>query len=90
MQTSLESFQAFEEGEHDKTHTQRGLLPIFSREAVSLWKGCGITCLSRDVVSSGLVSPSLSQNGWQVSKKVEGEGSSARCRPRDHIPFSIG
>ena len=64
VQTRLKRFQVFEEGEHRKTHTQRGLLPLFSRYAKSLWKEGRIKRVAHDAVSSGLMNPSLSQNGW--------------------------
>jgi hypothetical protein len=70
MEPRFEGFQAFEEGEHDKPHTQRGLLPVFRRYAESLWKGDGIKQVAHDAFSSCLVSLSLPQNGWRVSRKV--------------------
>ena len=85
MQTRLERFQAFEQGEHLKTHTQWGLWPLCSWYAASLWKGDRIKHGAHDAISSCLVSPSLSQNIWEVSRKVAGEGSAPCCRPRDHI-----
>jgi hypothetical protein len=39
VQPCFERVQTFEEGQHRTTHTQRGLLPIFSRDAESLWQG---------------------------------------------------
>lgn len=45
-----------------------------------------ISILLKGVWSTGLVSPPLSQNIWEVSKKEVGEGSATHCRPRDYIP----
>ena len=45
---------------HHKTHTHRGLVPIFSWYLQALWKRCGIKHIAHDAVSSCLVSPSLS------------------------------
>ena len=85
VQSRFESGQAFEEGEHHQTHTHRGLVPLFSWYAQALWKGCGIKHLAHDAVSSCLVSPSLSHNIWEVSRKVAGEGSATYAQPCDHI-----
>ncbi len=85
MPSRFERFQAFEEGAHHQTYTHRGLVPIFGWYTQSLWKGWRIKPIAHDAVSSCLVSPSLSQNIWEVSRKVAGEGSATRCRPRDHI-----
>src|SRR5262245_26012037 len=53
-----------------------------------LWKRYGIKHIAHDAVSSCLVSPSLSQNIWEVSRKVPGGGSATCCRPRDHIQLN--
>src|SRR5262245_34459284 len=59
VQPGFERFQAFEEGQHHKTHTQRSCLPIFSRDAESLWQGGRIRLVAHDALSSYLVSVSL-------------------------------
>jgi hypothetical protein len=87
-QSCCESCQAFEEGEHHKTHPHRGLVPLFRWYPQSLGKGGGIKPIAHDTVSPRLGSPSLSQNIWEVSRKVAGEGSATRCSPRDHIRLS--
>jgi hypothetical protein len=56
MQTRFKSFQTFEEGRHHQAYTQRGLLPILSRYAESLWKEGGIKPVAHGAVSSCLVS----------------------------------
>src|SRR4029434_8052797 len=38
----FERCQAFEEGEHYKPHTHRGLVPLFNWYLQPLWHGCGI------------------------------------------------
>jgi hypothetical protein len=80
-----ERVQALEEGQHGKTHTQRGLVPIFSWDAASLWQGGRITPVAHDARSFCFASTCLSQTCWQVRSKGAGEGLSTRCRPRDHI-----
>lgn len=79
------SFQAFKAGEYPKTYTHRGLVPSFRWYPHALWQRCGIKPIAHEAVSSCLVSPSLSQNIWEVSRKIPGEGAATCCRPRDHI-----
>src|SRR5262245_15448981 len=58
-QPGFECFQAFEEGQHHKTHIQRGCLPLVSRNAEILWQGGRIRLVAHDALSSYLVSVSL-------------------------------
>jgi hypothetical protein len=55
----FESFQAFEERQDRKTHTQRGLWPIFRRDAESLWPGGRSNPVAHEAISSWLVSVSV-------------------------------
>jgi hypothetical protein len=55
----FEYFEAFEESQDHKTHTQRGLLPLFSRDTESLWEGGRIKPVAHEAISSCLVSVSL-------------------------------
>ena len=73
MHLRFEYFEAFEERQDHKPHTLRGLVPIFSRDAESVWKGGGIKHVAHDVVSSCLVSLLLAQNSWCVRRKISGE-----------------
>jgi len=69
------------------SHARGSLPPLFSWDAASIRKGNRIKqkqC-THGAVASSLVSPSLSQNIREVSRKVAGEGSATCCRPRDHI-----
>jgi hypothetical protein len=57
-------------------HARGGLLPILSRDAESIRKGDRMQPkqVTHDAVSSCLVSLSLSQKGWRVSKKSRVRG----------------
>ena len=55
MQPCCECFQAFEKCAYHQTHTQGGLVPIFSGYTQSLWQGCEIKYIAHDVLSSGLM-----------------------------------
>jgi hypothetical protein len=85
MQPRCEGLDPLQEDEELVVCTRRGLLPI-RRYGAFLWKGGRITHVAHEALASGLVSASLSQNLWEVSRKGVGAGSATRCRPRDHIP----
>jgi hypothetical protein len=52
-------FQAFEQRQHQEPRTERGLLPLGSREIKSFRKQCRIIWVAHDALSSGLVSLSV-------------------------------
>jgi hypothetical protein len=85
-----ERCEAFEEGEHHKTHTPGRVLPILNGYVESRMKGCGSQMVTHYAGSSYLVSPSLPQNKWGVSMKVLGVELAGRIPPRDqlHRPVS--
>jgi hypothetical protein len=76
VQPRLERFQACEQGEYHKTHTQRGLLPIGSRYAASLWQGGGIKHGAHDA------SPLASRA--HVYHKTDGR-SAEKSREKDQL-----
>ena len=86
-QPRFERFQALEEGAQHQTHTHRRLVPGFHWYPEALWQGCGLKHIAHDAVSSCFVSAFLSQNIWEVSRKVAAEGSATLFRPRDHIHY---
>jgi hypothetical protein len=52
IQSCFEGFQAFEKGEHRKTHTHGCLVPIVNGYTKSLWQGRGIKIIAHGAVSS--------------------------------------
>ena len=74
MLPRFERFQPCEEGEHDPSHMERGLLPICSRDVEPVRKRGAIKSVAHHALSSCLVSASLSQNREDVSNKMPGDG----------------
>ena len=68
MHLRFEYFEAFEERQDHKTHTPRGLVPIFSRDAESLWKRGGIKHVAHDAVSF-----LLSREYISITKRMAGQ-----------------
>ena len=76
MQTGFEGLDPLQEGEELLLHARWSLLPIFSWDAQSIRRGDRMKPkqVAHDAVSSCLVSLSLSQKGWHVSKKSRVRG----------------
>jgi hypothetical protein len=82
---ALRALRGVVEGGASQDAHAPGLVPSFRWAPQALWQGGGRQPIAHEAVSSGLVSPARSPNIWEGSRKVPGEGSATRCRPRDHI-----
>jgi hypothetical protein len=63
-------FEALKKSQAQQAYTPRRLLPLCDREVEPVRKGRWIMSITHDAISLCLVSFSLSQNRWRVSRKV--------------------